>query len=165
MGKPCGIRLWLGVGFIPNMQIGYQIDELGMSSPTIPASYFTAWPVPAAGQSYSGNLQFFAPSIDTVALAHRYGVSYVLVGPGLPVPAGMKPLARLPINTGSSSSSPRSRVRHRWSFLAPPTTARVLGSSHPGNALYRLRVKVDKPTELILRVTYLPGWLTLWGLR
>jgi hypothetical protein len=158
VGKPCGIRLWLGIGFIPNMQIGYQIDELGMHDPTIPASYFTAWPVPDAGQSYSGNLQFFAPSIDTVALAHRYGVSYVLVGPGLPVPAGMEPVARLPINTGNYLVLAKVPGSARFSFLAPPTTARVLGSSHPGDASYRLRVKVDKPTELVLRVTYLPGW-------
>ncbi len=157
VGKPCGIRLWLGVGFIPNMQLGYQIDELGMHDPTIPASYFTAWPVPDAGQSYSGNLQFFAPSIDTVALAHRYGVSYVLVGPSLPVPAGMEPVAHLPI-TGGYLVLAKVPGSARFSFLAPPTSARVLGSSHPGDASYRLRVKVDKPTELVLRLTYLPGW-------
>ena len=147
VGKPCGFRLWLGVGFIPNMQLGYQIDELGMHDPTIPASYFTAWPVPDAGQSYSGNLQFFSPSIDTVALAHRYGVSYVLVGPKLAVPAGMEPVARLLISGGYLvlAKVPGSA---RFSFLAPPATACVLGSSHPGDASYRLRVRVDTPTKL-----------------
>jgi hypothetical protein len=158
VGKACGIRLWLGIGFIPNMQLDYQIDELGMHDPTIPASYFTHWPVPDSGQSFQGNLQFFAPSIDTVALARRYGVSYVLVGPGRPVPAGMRAVTRLPINNGAYLVLAKVPDSARFSFLAPPSAARVLASRHPGDASYSLRVRVDKPSELVLRITYFPGW-------
>ncbi len=158
VGKACGIRLWLGIGFIPNIQLGYQVDELAMHDPTIPQTYFTNWPVPDAGQTYVGNLQFFAPSINSLALARRYGVSYVLVGWGLPVPAGMKTVTKLPLGDGYSLTLAKVPDSSRFTFLAPPSKAAVLSAKHPGDASYSLAVRVKKPSELVLRITDVPGW-------
>ncbi len=67
--KPCGVRLWMGYGFIPNVQGGYDVDELAMHDPIIPQRYFAAWPVPDAGQVFKGNVGVFSPSINSTAFA------------------------------------------------------------------------------------------------
>jgi hypothetical protein len=158
VGLPCGIRQWLGIGFIPNIQLGYGVDELAMHDPTIPESYFSNWPVPDSGQAYIGNLQFFAPSINTVALARRYGVSYVLVGPGLPVPAGMKKVAVLTLANGAHLELAKVPDAAKFTFAAPHSQAEVVSTRHPSDARYTLTVRVKRPTELVLRITDVPGW-------
>jgi hypothetical protein len=157
--NPCGIRSWLGIGFIPNMQIGYGIDELAMHDPTIPQSYFTSWPVPDAGQIFAGNLQFFSPSINSLALARRYGVGYVLVGPGLPVPAGMKAVTRIPVRFSKKAYLVLARVPDAPRFTFPAAAGdEVVSARHPGDASYVLTVRVEKASKLVLRITCVPGW-------
>ncbi|MGP8162637.1 MAG: YfhO family protein [Acidimicrobiales bacterium] len=155
---PCGVRQWLGIGFLPNIQLGYAVDELAMHDPTIPQSYFTSWPVPDSGQVFAGNLQLFSPAINSLALARRYGVSYVLVGPGDPVPSGMTALSRIPIGHGAHLTLAKVPDSARFTFLAPASRAEVLSARHPGDASYSLQVRVAKPAELVLRITYEPGW-------
>jgi hypothetical protein len=157
--NPCGIRLWLGIGFIPNIQLGYGIDELAMHDPTIPESYFLGWPVPDAGQIFAGNLQFFTPSINSLALARRYGVGYVLIGPGLPVPAGMTAVTRIPVRFSPGAYLILARVPDapRFTFTAA-TGDEVVSARHPDDASYVLSVRVPHPSKLVLRVTCVPGW-------
>ncbi|HLX77631.1 MAG TPA: hypothetical protein VKR27_02015, partial [Acidimicrobiales bacterium] len=103
INKPCGVRLWEGYGFIPNVQAGYGLDELGMHDPIIPKTYFAGWPVPDSGQTFTGNVGVFSPAITSSALARRYGVTDVLIPPGVPVPKGMNPVANVPVDPSISA--------------------------------------------------------------
>ena len=87
-GATCGVRSWAGIGFYPEINLAYGIAELAVHDPLTPKAYFAAWPIANSGQEGVGP-NVFAPSIDSVALARRYGVQYVLIQPTRPVPAGM----------------------------------------------------------------------------
>jgi Bacterial membrane protein YfhO len=152
----CGVRLWVGNGFYPEMNIGYGVDELGLHDPLIPQAYFDAWPVPNAMQITPANLNLFVPNVDTVALARRYGVSYVLALPGQPVPAGMRRVAMLAGET--LYSVPGSG---RFAFASSSTASsspRVLSSSHPGDARYVVKVATPRAAKLLVRITDVTGW-------
>jgi hypothetical protein len=157
INKPCGVRLWEGYGFIPNVQGGYGIDELGMHDPVIPQSYFNAWPVPDSGQTFKGNVGVFSPSITSVALARRYGVTDVLVPPGVAAPKGMKVVAEIPYPHNSPIQIASVPGSARFTFLHSPGAV-VTSASHPGDASYDLHVRVRSQATLVLHVTYVPGW-------
>lgn len=85
---PCGVRQPTGIDFYPNINVGYGIAELGMHDPIIPKATFASWPVPNAGQLlHTTNL--FNPSVNSVALARDYGVSYVLMAANMAPAKGM----------------------------------------------------------------------------
>lgn len=152
-GPFCGVRLWRGAGFYPEMNLGYGIDELGVHDPMTPQAYFDAWPVRDAEQVTPVNLNLFVPDVDTVALARRYGVAYVLALPGLPAPAQMRPVAEvageeLYAVPGSS----------RFSFDSPPRGTEVTGVSHPGDASYVVHVRTSAAARLKVKVTDVAGW-------
>jgi hypothetical protein len=150
-GRYCGVRLWRRVGFSPEINIAYGVDELGMHDPTIPQSYFDAWPI--ANSDPSESLNLFAPDIDTVALAHRYGVAFVLAGRGIPPPTGMRQVATV---AGEALYAVPDAAR--FSFLGPASTATVVSVAHPSDARYVLRVKVARTSQLALRITAVTGW-------
>jgi len=144
------VRRWQGIGLYPEMNLLYGIDELGLHDPTVPRSYFTSWPVPDAGQS-TGTVNLFVPSVDTVALAHRYGVDYVLAYPGLPAPRGMTKVAEI-------AGSALYRVPGSARFTIGGAGDAVVSVAHPGDATYRLSVEVPTAATLVARVTASPGW-------
>jgi hypothetical protein len=157
----CGVRLWRGVGFYPEMNISYGVDELGLHDPTIPQAYFDAWPVPNAEQVTPVNLNLFAPDVDTVALARRYGVAYVLAAPGEPAPKGMQLEAM--ISGEALYFVPGSE---RFSFVGAASTgsgpgrvsAHVISSSHPSDAKYVVDVSAPRMSKLAVRITDVTGW-------
>ncbi len=162
-GQACGVRSWAGIGFYPDINLGYGIAELGLHDPLIPKAYFNSWPIANAGQEGVG-ANVFAPSIDTVALAQRYGVQYVLIQPPQPVPAGMLLVSTLEDPAGvpvklayvpdSGQFSFAQAVPVSW---ASPAAA-VVSVSHPNDVTYRLRVRTAAPSRLIIRITDTPGW-------
>lgn len=161
INKPCGVRLWEGYGFIPNVQAGYEIDELGMHDPIIPQKYFAAWPIPNAGQVFSGNVGVFSPAITSAALARRYGVTDVFIPPGVAVPKGMHAVEDVSVGGTVPAILASVPGSSRFSFIdqlhgAPAAT--VESMSHPGDASYTIDVRVPKTSMLFLRLTYEPGW-------
>ena len=152
--SPCGVRSWYGVGLYPETNLGFGVDELALHDPLIPTSYFLAWPVVNAGQNPEP-LNVFAPSIDSLALARRYGTSYVLAGVGRPPPAGMVPVADI-----DNMELYRVPGAERFSFGAGGT---VTGVSHPDDATYLVATRVTAPARLVMRVTYTPGWHATTG--
>ncbi len=151
----CGVRDWTGTGFYPLMNVPYGIDELGLHDPTVPQAYFESWPVPNEQQNTPLNLNLFVPQVNTVALAHRYGVKYVLVHPGVPAPAGMRLVATLS-NAGATMGLYEVPGSSRFSFGDPAGV--VTSVAHPGDATYDLKVRVAQPSRLVLRVTDVSGW-------
>lgn len=157
----CGVRRWNGIGLYPDVNLAYGLDELAMHDPTIPQSYFDAWPVPDADQQFDGNFNVFVPDVDTLALARRYGVAYVLAADGERAPAGMTKVASIASNDGDLHQTMTLYAvpgASRFSFLGSPAGDRVVSASHPGDASYRLRLAVDSPATLFLRITDVPGW-------
>jgi hypothetical protein len=153
-GQACGVRSWAGIGFYPDINLGYGIAELAVHDPLIPKAYFNSWPIPNAGQEGAG-ANVFAPSIDDVALAQRYGVQYVLIQPPQPVPAGMQLVntiedpAGVPVKLAYVPNSGQFSFAPTWE--SPP--AAVLSVSHPSDVTYRLRVRTAVTARLIIRIT------------
>jgi hypothetical protein len=160
VNKPCGVRLWMGYGFIPNVQGGYDIDELAMHDPIIPERYFAAWPVPDAGQVFKGNVGVFSPSITSVALARRYGVTAVLLPPGYPLPKGMNLVAEVPVGGNNRVELATVPGSSRFTFLDPGASpkATVRSYAQTNDATYKLDVDVPTTSTLFLHVTYFSGW-------
>jgi hypothetical protein len=153
----CGVRLWLGAGFYPEMNIAYGVDELGLHDPVIPQAYFDAWPVPNAMQATTGSLNLFAPAVGTVELARDYGVSYVLYQPSklTKPPTGMRLVA-----TVAGEQLYQVPGSTRFSFESTPGSGadRVLSSSHPGDARYVVDVRAEVYSTFVARITDVPGW-------
>ncbi len=144
----CGFRQWEGLGLYPEINIAYGVDELAAHDPVIPAKYLLAWPVAGAGQSIV-SLSIFAPSVDTVALARRYGVGYVLAAPGRPAPAGMEPVA-------SIDGMELYKVPGSARFTLSDGSVRSV--RHPDDATYTLELETTRASVLTMRITNVPGW-------
>jgi hypothetical protein len=137
---------WNGVGFYPNVNIGYRVREFAGHDPALPKEYFDA---DLGTHSYATG--FLLPSFGSAALAREYGVSFILAQPLLR-PVGTIPLMKLGLET-------LYRVPGAARFtVADPTAGSVLAAHRTSDRSWRIRVAVDRPATLVLRVTYLPGW-------
>jgi hypothetical protein len=134
---------------------------MAVHDPLAPKAYFDSWPVPNSGQNGIGP-NLFAPSIDTTSLARRYGVQYVLIQPPRPLPAEMELVASIKTRSGPPLQLARVPDSRQFSFPLSDSgstqEASVVSVSYPGNATYRLRVHVDVPQCLTIRITDVPGW-------
>jgi hypothetical protein len=162
-GQACGVRSWAGVGFYPEINVAYGVAELAVYDPLAPKAYFDSWPVADSGQNASGP-NLFVPSIDSVALARRYGVQYVLIQPVRPVPTGMHLVTTIRDPSGEPLELVRVPGATQFSFVAAQgrSTAngggRVISVSHPADTTYRLHVEVARAQRLTIRITNVPGW-------
>ena len=154
-GPFCGVRFWRGAGFYPEMNIGYSVAELGVHDPMTPQAYFDAWPVANAEQVSPINLNLFVPDVDTVALARRYGVAYVLALPGLAAPPGMRLVATV---AGEHLYAVPGAARFSFAASAAGSGAAVTGVAHPGDARYVVDVRTRAAARLEVRVTDVTGW-------
>ena len=142
-----GFRTWPTVGFYPNIDTAYGIDELALHDPTVSADYFAAWPVPNSDGVSSSNL--FVPDVDTVALARRYGVGYILSRPGAPPIPGT-------VRVATIAGERLSKVPDSGRFTVADTPE-PLRFTHPDDATY----VVDTTGHhglLTARITASPGW-------
>ena len=138
---------------------GYQVHELAMHDPVIPAAYFAGWPVPNAGQQFAGNLNLFVSAISTVALARQYGVRYVLAPANTPPPVAMKLVSTLVPASSSTGGAKLYEVPGASQFsFASGSMAKVTATTHPNNAAYDLNVMVPQATRLSVRITNVAGW-------
>jgi hypothetical protein len=158
---------WPQLGFYPNLNMLYQVTEFAGHDPVLPAAYARTWPVPPArGTGAPRRPRLSAldmPEITSAAEARRYGISYLLVPPGRPLPPGTSLLA-----TVGGEQVARVEGASRFSF-AGAGGARVLSWSEPSD--HRWVVHVDAPSalrsrrELVLAITRLPGFSVTAGGR
>ncbi|MGO8874186.1 MAG: hypothetical protein ACLQNG_00250 [Acidimicrobiales bacterium] len=137
-----------GLGFYPELNVAYQLDEFAGHDPELPQAYFTTL-APGEGE---GGLGLFVPSVDSVAEARGLGISWLLVAPGRRAPAGttyVETLAGERLYHVSASS--------RFS-LQPATAGVVRRASQPMAGAYSLEVDDTSPATLVVRVTDVPGW-------
>ena len=147
-GNP-NVRTWLGDGLYPEMNIAYGIDELAVHDPAAPTKLFTSWPVPGAGQLDSG-VNLFAPAVDSIDLARRYGASFILVAGGIRVPPGTIPVA-------SINGEELVRVPDSGRFVA--TGGTVTGVTHTSDTTYVVSLtRTTASTTLVAHITESPGW-------
>jgi hypothetical protein len=162
---PCGLRQWTGLAFYPVVNLAYGVAEFGGHDPVIPRTYFTAWPVPHDGQPPNA-LNLFAPSIDSISLARRYGIGYVLVPPNRVAPLGMTPVGKI-----ASMTLYRVPGSDRFAFAASAstgasgsrTTDRVVSVRHPDDTSYDLTLSAPRAETLLIRITNTPGWNVTTG--
>jgi hypothetical protein len=147
-GTPTQSQTIEPVGFYPNANLGYGIAEYAGHDPVIPQVYFTS----------RGGMSYVEPDIGSAALAREYGIAWILQEPGtsLPAPPGTRyagsfageRLYAVPGATrfslitrgGSGASRPVSSIRH------------------PVASSWTLRIDASAPSQLVMRVTDLPGW-------
>ena len=150
------------LGFAPNTNILYGVRQFAAYDPLLPQRLYTSWTA-NTGQS-PGYPQFshFCPAITSVALARRYGVSYVLEPGGAPGPPGTRLVATI---AGEAL------------FAVPDVheaTATALGAggrlpsdsdpgspvavSHPDPATWHLTTRSATAQVVRLRLTDVPGW-------
>lgn len=143
------LRQFGGVGFYPNLNIGYGVRQFAGHDPVLPQEYYRTWP----GGPQSAGPNVFDPIIDSAALARRYGIGFILAAGGVHRPAGTRLVAGLRgmalyLVPGAS----------QFYFPAPPAGARVLSVSHPANQSWTVDLDTPAPAQVVLAVTALPGW-------
>ena len=157
-GNSSNVRLFAHVGFYPNVNIGYHIRLFAVHDPLVPKAYFLSWPDQLAAPQQFG-VGLFTPDINSASLARRYGISYVLVAPGLSAPVGMSYVTtiadeRLYSVSGSAQFSIVGLGAH-------PSDKDIVGVSDNANGRYSFEADVSSKVQapmLIMRVTDLPGW-------
>jgi hypothetical protein len=156
-GAPvCDVRGWNGTGLYPEMNLGYGIDELGVHDPLAPAALFDSWPIANAGQRAPG-VNLFAPSVNTVALARRYGASFILLCrpashfcAGVSPPPGTKVVATIGDDVLVS-------VPDSGRFVSNGAT--IAAVDHPSDASYEIRLTPSgQASTLVAHITAAPGW-------
>jgi hypothetical protein len=153
------------VGIRPDANIGYQLSEMVVYDPILPADYFTAWT--AAGGQHTphslSQLGIFCAQITTAAQAREFGVKFVLEPPGRPPPEGSTIAIR--------DIGPEKLVFIPGSFDATtipdpvgaaPLPVDAAGAdvpvTHPDASTWRLQVDTTSASLLRLRLTDVPGW-------
>jgi hypothetical protein len=150
-GNTTNVRSFKDVGFYPNVNIGYSIRIFGIHDPLLPAAYFTSWPIQAAAPNARG-VGLFVPDVNTVALAQRYGIAFVLTRAGIPVPKGMQTVGVLAGETLSKVPD-----AEQFSFVSAGSD-KVLSATSDGNGTWRIATSGSTSGDLVFRVTALPGF-------
>ncbi|MHB1988021.1 MAG: YfhO family protein [Acidimicrobiales bacterium] len=148
-GKANTAQDFVPVGFYPEVNLAYGVTEFAGHDPVLPQGYFSAL-VPGTGRGGPG---FFEPDIDSVSVARRYGISYVLALRGLPRIAGARFVAAV--------------AGEQLYFVPGASRFTVSGGGHvtrvrqASPSQYDLRVRTgrgESRARLLIRVTDVPGW-------
>lgn len=151
-----------GLGILPNAQLAYGIQELGLYDPLIPSAYFSSWS--ALTHQSAGNRRDFlyCPVVTTAAQARLYGVGFVLEPAGTKGPQGSEydttiggeDLYRIP-GAAVATLTPTTKGGSTPPVDANGTAVHV---THPNPASWRLVTNTATPQVLRLRLTDVPGW-------
>lgn len=151
-------RTWSHVGFYPNENLLYGIDEFAGHDPALPASYARTFPARARTKPHERVLStLLMPDISTAAEARRDFVSYLLVQPGIGLPAGTDLVADL-----GDERLVRVPGAARFHFPHGGRKNTVVASAHPSDNVWRLRLSVASGSRssrlLVLGLTDVPGF-------
>jgi hypothetical protein len=136
------------LGFYPELNVAYNLDEFAGHDPVLPQVYFTAL---APGQG-KGGLGLFVPSIDSVAEANELGISWLLVPAGWRGPAGTSYVETL---AGQQLYHVPGSARFS---LQPASAGVVTSTAQPVAGTYSLEVHDAVSGTLVARITQVPGW-------
>lgn len=153
-GNPTRDQAFEGVGFFPEVNLGYEVNEYAGHDPLLPQSYFTTWAaIPGSGKGGPG---FFVPDIDSATTARRYGVAWILEAPdpSLGAPAGARYVATV---AGERLYAVPGAARFGFVGVAA-SRDRVTATAHPVASTWTVRVRAPVRAELVVRITDVPGW-------
>jgi len=152
----------LGLGLGPNTNIAFGVHEFAEYDPIAPATYFSAWKTTNGTSPGLGLVFYFTPTIDSAAVARRYGISYVLERHGTAGPTGSvfdtrvgnEDLYAIPGAATATLVPPVSSSR--W----PSIDARgaAVHVERPDPSAVRIVTNSPTPRVLRIRVASLPGW-------
>ncbi len=149
------------LGIAPDANVVFGVDETAVLDPIVPSAYSASYGT-ATGETTKpvSPPGLFCAAIGSVALARRFGVSYVLEPPGAPGPPGTRLVARL---AGEGLFAvPDSGRATLVPLVRPPGAPRpqpaVEATSEPGPASLRVVVRATTRSILQLRLTDVPGW-------
>ena len=150
------------LGILPDVNIVYRVQELGVYDPIVPNAYFQSWKRFGNGKLLGGIWWWYCPPITTAAVARRYGVSFVLEAAGAPGPQGGvfdtklggEELYRIP-GAALATVSLLAANGALPSLDAPATPVAVI---QPNPASWKLETHTKGPSVLRLRLTDVPGW-------
>jgi len=156
-GNPEEMQRSARVGFYPEANIGYGVRLFAIHDPLLPSAYYASWPGPAAKPQ--GGPGVFEPDVNSVNLARRYGIGYILALPGQPQPSGTKKLAVL--DGEALYLVPKSSQF----MLSNPKAGRIISSASSSNGTFRIRIDTAVTQKLIMHVADEPGWTLTEGSR
>ena len=150
------------VGFNPDTNLPYGINEFAEYDPITPSSFFIQWHVNNGTSAGVQAVYVFQPGIDSATTARRYGISYVLEPRGAAGPTGgvfvkhvgNEDLYRIP-GAAAATLVPATNSTGWPSTDAPGTAVPV---QWPGPSQVRVVTKASSPQVLRLRVANFPGW-------
>ncbi len=151
-----------GLGLYPNTYSSYDVHELAVYDPMLPASIFTSWQR-ATGQpgGFTG-FSSFCPVVTSAVTARQFGIPYVLEAHGARGPGGAvfvrtvgdEALYRIP---GASAATltdltPDGRLP---AATAPGVPVAV---TYPSPSSWRVTTTASTAQVLRLHLTDVPGW-------
>ena len=149
-------------GIQPNDNIPYGVHDFAVYDTALPNAYFTTWsavvgPAPLYGSLFG----VFCPSVPSAAIAHHFGISYIVAGSGTPRPTGAKLVKRI-------GDEDLYHVRHSAAANAialstnghhrPGATAVPVRVTYPDPTTWRMVLDSTKAHALQLHLTDVPGW-------
>ncbi len=139
------------LGIPVNANILFGVHEFAVYDPLTARVYYSSWggPGPAGGPRVS----HYCPGISTVALARRYGVTYVLEPAGTPGPRGSVPVETV----GGEGLFRIPGVGVATVTLLDGRTETV-PVDHPAPNSWRMQTTAPVEQVLRLRLTNVPGW-------
>jgi hypothetical protein len=148
-------------GIPPNINIVYGVSELAAYDPMLPSRYYQAWAAATGKAGGYPSESRYCPGVTSVALARRYGVSFVLESHGARGPKGAmfdatignEDLYRVP--GAALATLVRSPTGHLPAVDARGTAMAV---THPEARSWRVVTDDARPGALRLRLTDVPGW-------
>jgi hypothetical protein len=142
---PADAQQFTPVGFYPEVNVGYRVALFAGHDPLIPEEWFKAFHIEVGGPG------FFEPDIDSLALARRYGISYVLSLPAVrPIPGALL--------VASYGGELLYKIPGAKRFSVGGNS-RILSTRHRSPGEYDLSVVAGHGgTELTARITDVPGW-------
>jgi len=151
-----------GQGILPEANIMFQIHEFAFYEPLAPTAYYSLWHSLTGSDGGSPYYYQFCPAVTSVAIAQRFGITYVLEAPPSEGPVGSEfvesvggdRLYRIP------GAAPATLVPARIHGPFPPDGAvgTPVTVHHPDPATWSISTAATTTQVLRLRITDVPGW-------
>lgn len=164
---PGSPKVWPRLGFYPNLNIAYRVAEFATHDPLVPAAFTRTFPVlPKSGHGKASLSALDMPDISSAAMAREYGISYLLVQPGHPVPSGTKLVATI---SGERLVKVTGSERFSFAGTSGADKGTVTSWSQPVDNRWVIHVRAPaagaSSRVLVLRLTDVPGFRASDGSR
>ncbi len=158
----CGVApCFTELGILPDVNVDYKVQEFGVYDPSTPDGYLESWEA-ETGHPGSVDYNVFSPEVTSIAVARRYGISFVLEPEGVAGPRGSifdenvgnERLYRVP----GAASATLTALGPRGGFPNSDARGTPVAVTHPSPSSWKMTTDKATPQVLRLRLTDVPGW-------